>query len=188
MKKKNQLMNPNFTKTKFIEKYKQPTLKVKFKIIAKSLKYMMKELRFPTVDYYNVYPLVHIWGNHPNSSLYTIDDICIIYNVETEMYHLVIETSYLMETEEAWCNYLLNCLELFTEFMNENGLDTGVPMQIFSNNIDIQMKAPSIELLYTNFMFYVNAFCSNWEEKNEKCDDDEDDYYDEDEDDEDEEE
>lgn len=173
-------MNPNFAKSKFIQKYKQPTLAIKFKIIKNHIKQMFKDLRYPTIDDYNIYPLVHIWGNHPKSNFFTMDDICIVYNVETNMYHLLVETGYLMDGPEAWYNYLLNCLQYFTEFMEENGFNIDTTKGFFGKDLSIDMKAPSIEELYGNFVLFVNAFCVT-------CEDDEDfedcEEYDEDDDD-----
>ena len=117
----------------------------------------------PYIDEYNVYPLVYIWGTQPNGNLYSMEEMSIIYNQKDKLYYLCIETAYLFENgQEGWGMYLKELLEIFTQYMIKEGYDTDLPKILFMENPSIELKAPSIEELYTNFKLFVNAFCTTY--------------------------
>lgn len=164
-----------FNKTKFIEKYKKPTLWVRLINFWEGLKQALSLFISPVADENNAYPFVHIWGNAPNSNLYTLDDISIDYNMVEQEYYLNVETAYLVEGMEVWGNYLKDCLEDFRKFMDEQGWSTTEPFEMFMTNPSIELHADSIEGLYTKFRMFVNAFCATYELDMPKGENDEED-------------
>lgn len=152
----------NLTKTKLINKYKKPTLFIRIYNFCVIMKNAFHSFVEPITDMYNSYPWVHIWGNAPNSNLYTMDDISITYNVKEQMYYLSIETAYLMSGQLAWGEYLKHTLSEFTKYMDEQGYSTEEEYELFMENPGIELKAPTIEQLYTNYLLFVNAFCSTY--------------------------
>lgn len=93
-------------------------------------------------------------------SMYTMNDIDLIYNKKEKRYELDVETAYMFKTYEAECQYLKDCLNAFTKYMNDNGLSTNEQFMLFMNNTECDMKADTIEELYTNFKIFVDGFCS----------------------------
>lgn len=108
-----------------------------------------------------------VWGmksyddlSGSEANLYTMNDIDIVYDKENKKYMLGIETAYIFKDHDAECDYLKACLNAFTKYMNDNGLKTDVPFILFMNDTCTNMKAESIEDLYTNFKIFVDGFCS----------------------------
>ena len=159
-KKKNLLSA--FTKRQLIETYKKPTIAVRLHYIKEAFKDFIHNIKYCQMDEKNIYPLMHIWGNSPNSNLETLDDISIIYNVKENMYYLCIETAFLIPDQEGWGEYLKYTLQEFTKFMEANGLDTDYPKALFMTHPSIELKAETIEELYTNYRLFVNAFCNTY--------------------------
>ena len=46
--------------------------------------------------------------------------------------------------------------------MEANGLDTDYPKALFMTHPSIELKAETIEELYTNYRLFVNAFCNTY--------------------------
>ena len=95
-----------------------------------------------------------------DASMYTMNDIDITYDKENKVYMLGVETAYMFETHEAECNYLKDCLNAFTKYMDDNGLKKNEPYRLFMSNPCTSMKAETIEKLYTNFKIFVDGFCN----------------------------
>ena len=97
--------------------------------------------------------------------IYTMNDIDIIYDKKKNEYMLGIETAYLFKSQVDECDYLRNCLNAFTKYMDDNGLDKNKPYMLFMNNPCTSMVADSIEELYTNFKIFVDGFCCQEESR-----------------------
>lgn len=107
-----------------------------------------------------------IWGitswddlSGHDANMYTMNDIDITYDKQKKEYMLGIETAYAFETYASECNYLRKCLNAFTKYMEDNGLDKNKPYRLFMSNPCTDMVADSIEDLYTNFKIFVDGFC-----------------------------
>lgn len=110
-----------------------------------------------------------IWGkksctdlSDSDASLYTINDIDIVYDKKENKYMLGIETAYIFENHAAECSYLKDCLAAFTKYMDDNGLKKNEPYRFFMNDLCTSMEADSIEELYTNFKIFVDGFCNQY--------------------------
>ena len=73
---------------------------------------------------------------------------------------LGIETEYMFKTHDAKCEYLRDCLKVFTKYMDDNGLNKKEPFKLFMSNPCTSMVADTIEELYTNFKIFVDGFCN----------------------------
>lgn len=172
-----------FNKTKFVKQYEKPSPLIRLTNFALGLRSAFKLLFEPCVNQYNHYPLVFIWGEDYNSDLYSHNAISIIYNVKEKMYYLKIETAMSMASDEIWGNYLLYTFDCFTSFMQQNNLDTYAEIPLFMQEPKIELKAPSIEQLYTYYRMYVNAYLTTFtlfhddikNEEEEEYDDEEED-------------
>lgn len=118
------------------------------------------------IDEYETKSMKFIWGvkswddlTGADACLYTMNDIDIIYDKNTKRYMLGIETAYLFETRADECRYLKDCLEAFTKYMDDNGLNKNEPYRLWMNNPCTNMEAETIEELYTNFKIFVDGFC-----------------------------
>ena len=107
-----------------------------------------------------------IWGikslddlSSCDACIYTMNDIDIIYDKKKKKYLLGIETAYCFKTHADECEYLKQCLNAFTKYMDNNGLDKNTPYMLFMNNACTSMEADSVEELYTNFKIFVDGFC-----------------------------
>lgn len=108
-----------------------------------------------------------IWGvkswddlTGADACLYTMNDTDIVYDKERKVYMLGIETAYLFKTYGDECEYLKNCLNAFTKYMDDNRLSKNEPYRLWMSNPCMNMEAETIEELYTNFKIFVNGFCS----------------------------
>ena len=111
--------------------------------------------------------LKFIWGvkswddlTGHNASMYTMNYIDITYDKKNKVYMLGVETAYIFETHEAECDYLKDCLNAFTKYMDDNELRKDKPYRLFMSNPCTSMTAETIEDLYTNFKIFVNGYCS----------------------------
>ena len=107
-----------------------------------------------------------IWGvkslddlSGSDANLYTMNDIDIVYDKKKQEYMLGVETAYVFKNHAAECNYLKNCLNAFTRYMDDNGLKKNESYVLFMSNPCTSMRAKSIEELYTNFKIFVDGFC-----------------------------
>lgn len=108
-----------------------------------------------------------IWGikswndlSGADACLHTMNDIDIIYDKKSKLYMLGIETAYMFDTYEDECVYLRNCLNAFTKYMDDNGLNKNKSYEFFMSRPCTSMKAETIEELYTDFKIFVNGYCS----------------------------
>lgn len=92
--------------------------------------------------------------------LMTMNDIDIVYNKKEKMYYLEVETAYGFDNYEREYKYLKNLLEVFTKYMDDNNLNKNEPFGLFMSQPCTDLKAKSIEELYTNFKIFVNGYCS----------------------------
>lgn len=115
-----------------------------------------------------------IWGvkswddlSGQDVNMYTMNDIDIIYDKKEKQYELGIETAYLFENHAMEYRYLKNCLNAFTKYMNDNDLNTNEHFMLFMHDTCCDVKADTIEELYTNFKIFVDGFCAQdeWNEE-----------------------
>ena len=120
-------------------------------------------------DYYNDDDenIEFIWGvkswddlSGANACLYTMNDIDITYDKNEKVYMLGVETAYLFKTYGDECQYLKDCLNAFTKYMDDNGLNKNEPYRLWMGNPCTSMEAETIEELYTNFKIFVDGFCN----------------------------
>ena len=108
-----------------------------------------------------------IWGvkswddlSGADACLHTMNDIDLTYDKKKKEYMLGIETAYMFKTHAAECDYLRKCLDAFTKYMDDNGLEKNTPYMLFMSNPCISMVAESIEELYVDFKIFVDGFCN----------------------------
>ncbi len=108
-----------------------------------------------------------IWGikslddlTDKDASLWTMNDIDITYDKKSQKYILGIETAYVFKSHNAECDYLRDCLRAFTKYMDDNGLKKNEPFMLFMSDPCTSMTADTIEELYTNFKIFVDGFCN----------------------------
>lgn len=107
-----------------------------------------------------------IWGvkswddlSGSNCNMMTMNDIDIIYDKKTKTYLLGIETAYIFDNVIGECKYLSNCLNAFTQYMDNNDLNKNENYMLFMSNPCIDMSSETIEQLYTNFNIFVKGYC-----------------------------
>lgn len=107
-----------------------------------------------------------IWGvkswddsTGKDACMWTTNDIDITYDKKVKKYILGIETAYMFKSYTDECNYLRECLNAFTKYMNGHGLKKNEPYMLFMSDPCTSMTADSIEELYTNFKIFVDGFC-----------------------------
>ena len=100
--------------------------------------------------------------------MHTMNDIDIIYDKKEKMYMLGIETAYMFKTHEAECDYLRKCLNAFTKYMDDNGLQKNKPYDLFMRDPCTSITAETIEELYVNFKIFVDGFCNQDIDMNEE--------------------
>jgi len=105
---------------------------------------------------------VKSWGDLSghDACIDTMNDIDIIYDKTKKKYILGIETAYDFENHAAECDYLRNCLNAFTKYMDDNELNKNKSYMLFFSDPCTSMEAETIEELYTNFKIFVDGFCS----------------------------
>lgn len=135
-------------------------------------KYFMKK-KYPDWEdnEYNNGALKFIWGKRvlgrDNASFQTYNDIAIYYNRKTKKYildprfktpYVNIYYGYGINYFKETSRYLVETLEEFTAFMNDNGYDTNEPYSNFAYAPEILTEADSIEELYTMFRIFVEGY------------------------------
>ena len=117
-------------------------------------------------DPYNIDNLQFIWGvkswdelSSGEANLHTMNDIDIIYDTNTKLYSLDIETIYHFNGgkmgEVKYLNYLF---EKFTEYMEKHNLNKNEPYDFQAKEPHIILKAKSIPELYTSFRIFVAGY------------------------------
>lgn len=140
--------------------------------IFKKIKKTLTQWKYRN-DYTSVYnDLEFIWGvksyddlTGGEPSIYSMNDIDVIYTIEEKKYLISVETIYswnedwLGEKEKAYYKRLLS---LFTEWMISKGYDTNKEISmanILSYGYSMNTKFDTIEEGYAYFKFYVEGFC-----------------------------
>ena len=95
-----------------------------------------------------------------DANLHTMNDIDIIYDKDEKIYMLSVETAYMFDSYVDECEYLQNCLNAFTKYMDDNGLKKDTRFDLFMGSPCTSMEAKTIEELYINFKIFVNGYCS----------------------------
>ena len=101
-------------------------------------------------------------------NMYTMNDIDLIYNKKEKRYELDVETAYMFKNYAAECQYLRDCLNAFTKYMNDNGFSTNKHFMLFMHDTCCDVKADTIEELYTSFKIFVDGFCAQEVDGEEK--------------------
>ena len=120
---------------------------------------------------FNCGSLEFIWGiksvddltKGNNAHLYSMNDIDIIYDRDTKLYSLGVETAYIFKDINAECRYLKELLDLFSKFMDDNGHNKNYYINLFMKDVSTSTSAEIIEELYANFKIYVNGHCATYQ-------------------------
>ena len=98
-----------------------------------------------------------------DANMYTMNDIDIVYDKKSKKYLLGIETAYSFRDYAAECKYLRKYLDAFTQYMNDQHLNTKEHFMLFMHSPCTTMEADTIEELYTNFKIFVDGYCDQSE-------------------------
>ena len=118
---------------------------------------------------YNCGNLQFVWGvkspdgiSAQEATFYTMNDLDIIYDCESNEYLLGIETIYsFAEDSKGEIKYLENLLERFTEFMEENRyISTEDKLCLYRIESGEPWRAETILDLYIRFKVFVNGYKS----------------------------
>lgn len=115
---------------------------------------------------YNIGSIKFIWGvtswddmtSYSTANLYTMNDIDIVYDRDTGLYLLGIETAYLFENKYAEIKYLDNLLNKFTQFMVDNNFNIDCEYMLFMSGPEARCSAESIPELYIQFRIFVEGY------------------------------
>lgn len=107
-----------------------------------------------------------VWGvksgddltNSVEANLHTLNDIDIIYDRETGMYSLGIETAYIFESKKDEIEYLSNLLDLFSKYMIQHNYCQHEAYNLWMINPKITLEAASIPELYAQFKIFVEGY------------------------------
>ena len=118
-------------------------------------------------DEYNCGPLKFIWGVKSHDDLtangvnfYSMNDIDIVYNRDTKMYLLGIETIYLFESHKYRIEYLNNLLDEFREYLYKNNLfEVDInPQHLYLYNNGEMFISDNLTDLYYKFKIFVKGY------------------------------
>ena len=101
-----------------------------------------------------------VWGvSGPDTeaSLYTLNDIDIVYDTYDEVYMLELESAYFLKTKKDECEYLVNLLRKLAEWMDSQEISRNEKLAIWDG---ITFVSRSVENLYAQFLCYVNGYCA----------------------------
>ena len=105
------------------------------------------------------------------ATLYTMNDLDVIYDKETKKYSVDIEAIYQWDDKSGIAIYLQSLLNQFTKYMTDNNLKTNYKISfydIFYGKIAIECEADTIEECYAKFKFIVDGYCRMWEKESEE--------------------
>ena len=93
------------------------------------------------------------------ASMWTMNDIEIDYDRDTQEYILSIETIYhFNNSEQGEAAYLDKLLSAFTDFMIQNDYDINEPYDFYCANVIDMWRADNIPELYTQFRVFVEGY------------------------------
>ena len=98
-----------------------------------------------------------VTGPDAEASLYTLNDIDIVYDTYDKVYMLELETAYFFKTKKDECEYLVNLLRKLAEWMDSQEISRNEKLAIWDG---ITFVSRSIENLYAQFLCYVNGYCA----------------------------
>lgn len=108
-----------------------------------------------------------IWGACAETSffpytptLYTANDISIIYNRQSRKYILDIETSYFLHEKSEIEEYLRRILAKLERYMDDNKIDKGAAYKFWMSDPSFLFEAESIAELYTCFRIFIEGYVS----------------------------
>jgi len=162
-----------------INKIKQIINNIKIKLyrIYYNIQYSLEVKKYKRLysdyidDEYNNGSLKFIWGiiswddlNGKDANLHTMNDIDIIYDRDTKLYMLGIETAWVFdgneeEIKKGECRYLRQLLDAFTKFMDDNGYLKDYDTCLYMRRPYLNDSAESIGELYFNFKVFVEGYC-----------------------------
>ena len=162
-----------------IDKIKQfiDNIKIKLYRIYYNIQYSLEVKKYKRLysdyidDEYNNGSLKFIWGiiswddlNGKDANLHTMNDIDIIYDRDTKLYMLGIETAWVFdgneeEIKKGECRYLRQLLDAFTKFMDDNGYLKDYDTCLYMRRPYLNDSAESIGELYFNFKVFVEGYC-----------------------------
>lgn len=98
------------------------------------------------------------------ANIHTLNDIEILYDCNTNLYLLSIETAYRFQTIKYAYQYFKQLLDNFTKYMEENNYSTEtqslMPLgYLFDKKYNFEITACTIEQLYANFKDIIMKFC-----------------------------
>lgn len=99
-----------------------------------------------------------------NPSLFTLNDIDIVYDNLRKIYTLNLETVYKFNSKKNEVDYLKHLLTLFTSYMEENNLNINKTYEL-KNFPVLNFEATTISELYTNFRIAVEGYCTLYENR-----------------------
>ena len=162
-----------------IDKIKQfiNNIKIKLYRIYYNIQYSLEVKKYKKLypDYidneYNNGSLKFIWGvtswddlTSKDANLFTMNDINIIYDRDTKLYMLGIETAWIFdgneeEIKKEECKYLRQLLDAFTKYMDDNGYLKDYSTCLYMRRPQLEDSAESIGELYFNFRVFVEGYC-----------------------------
>jgi len=112
-----------------------------------------------------------IWGilsyddlsGSETANFHTMNDLDLIYHKDENKYSISIETIYDFEEERYKEEYLRECLDKFTKFMEASGHDINKQISwydVFSSGMNINTHFITIEECYAMFRLLVNGYCN----------------------------
>ena len=146
-------------------------IKIKLYRIYYNIQYSLEVKKYKRIypdyidDEYNNGSLKFIWGitswddlTGKDASLFTMNDIDIIYDRDTKLYNLSIETIYMFEgnKDEEECKYLRHLLDKFSKYMDNSKLSKNCKTYLAMYDC---FSAKSIEELYFKFRVFVEGYC-----------------------------
>lgn len=134
--------------------------------------YMKKKYPDYENNEYNDDNLKFIWGvkshddfTSTSANIWTVNDLDIVYDRDTEVYLLGLETIYYFENGyKGEIEYLEELLDKFTKFVEENNyILSSDAIHISYAESSEPWKADSIAELYYRFKIFVNGYKSLYE-------------------------
>ena len=95
-----------------------------------------------------------------DTNLFTSNDIDIIFYLYKKEYVLGLETAYVFKNYDSECEYLRNCLNAFTYYMQKNSLNMTTYYYLHMKSPCIDMSAKTVKELYVKFKIFVDGFCN----------------------------